>query len=219
MTVASTTPTTAASAGSSSSASSPSALSSLSGNLTDFLKLLMTQLQNQDPSSPMDTSTFTSQLVQYASVEQQINANTNLQTLIQSSQSQMILQSSSLVGKQVDVKSSNLSLQNGQAVVKFTDAATEPVNVSIYDASGTKIFQTTAAAQAGSNTWVWNGQDASGNQLKDGSYKILVNQSNGNALTTTVTGTVTGVQRSGSSVNIDLGALSTDIANVQSVGS
>jgi flagellar hook assembly protein FlgD len=54
------------------------ALNSLSANFGDFLKLLMTQLQNQNPTSPLDTNQFTSELVQFSSVEQQINTNTSL---------------------------------------------------------------------------------------------------------------------------------------------
>ena len=54
----------------------------LAGNFNTFLTLLTTQLQNQDPLDPLDTNQFTQQLVEFASVEQQVNMNTNLQTLI-----------------------------------------------------------------------------------------------------------------------------------------
>src|SRR6185312_5424233 len=63
-----------------------SALGSLSGNFGNFLQMLMTQLQNQDPTSPLDTNAFTSELVQFSSVEQQINTNTSLTQLIQLTQ-------------------------------------------------------------------------------------------------------------------------------------
>ena len=62
------------------------ALTALSGNFGDFLKLLMTQLQHQDPTSPLDTNQFTSELVQFSAVEQQINTNTSLTKLIQLTQ-------------------------------------------------------------------------------------------------------------------------------------
>src|SRR5580658_5260093 len=54
----------------------------LAGNFDTFLQLLTTQLQNQNPLDPLDTNQFTQQLVEFASVEQQINTNTNLQTMI-----------------------------------------------------------------------------------------------------------------------------------------
>ena len=90
-------------------------LSSLSSNLNNFLNLLMTQLKNQDPTTPTDTSQFTTQLVQFASVEQQINIDNGVQSLIQLTQSNAVLQASSLVGKTVTATSTQISLQNGGA--------------------------------------------------------------------------------------------------------
>jgi flagellar basal-body rod modification protein FlgD len=63
-------------------AAGSSASQQLAGNFDTFLQLLTTQLQNQNPLDPLDTNQFTEQLVEFASVEQQINENTNLQTLI-----------------------------------------------------------------------------------------------------------------------------------------
>ena len=54
----------------------------LSGNFSTFLTLLTTQLQNQDPMNPMDSNQFTQQLVEFSQVEQQINTNDNLKTII-----------------------------------------------------------------------------------------------------------------------------------------
>jgi flagellar basal-body rod modification protein FlgD len=200
-----------------SSSTSATPLNSLAGNFNDFLKLLMTQLQNQDPTSPMDTNAFTSQLVQYASVEQQINANSNLTKLIQATQSNTLLQSSSLVGKQVDVLNDHLALQNGSAALHFDTDKPETVNIGVYSASGTKLLQTTVQTQAGTNNWTWDGRDSQGNQLPDGSYKVAVVDPSGTALATTITGTVTGLQRSSDAVSVSLGSLQTDIATIQSV--
>ena len=57
-------------------------MSQLSSNFSTFLTLLTTQLKNQDPTAPMDSNQFTQQLVQFSQVEQQIDTNTNLKTLI-----------------------------------------------------------------------------------------------------------------------------------------
>src|ERR1700691_1742992 len=80
-----TTPTTTTpSTSSNNTAQAAGALGSqqLAGNFNTFLTLLTTQLQNQDPLDPLDTNQFTQQLVEFASVEQQVNMNANLQTLI-----------------------------------------------------------------------------------------------------------------------------------------
>ena len=70
--------TTSEPAGTSTASGSNASLQSLSSNFSDFLGMLMTQLQNQDPTSPMDSNQFTSELVQFSGVEQQINTNTSL---------------------------------------------------------------------------------------------------------------------------------------------
>ena len=112
-TVTSSTGTAATTSSSSSVAAQTgsAALNSLSGNFSDFLTLLMTQLQNQDPTSPLDSNQFTSELVQFSSVEQQINTNSDLTQLIQLTQASQVEQSSGMLGKQVTVNSSQLSLR------------------------------------------------------------------------------------------------------------
>src|ERR1700758_1285072 len=75
-----TTPT--ATTGTSTTGTGTDAMSQLSGNFDTFLQLLTSQLKNQDPTSPMDSNQFTQQLVEYSQVEQQINTNTSLKTLI-----------------------------------------------------------------------------------------------------------------------------------------
>ena len=105
---------TASSTSSTASQTGNTALTSLSSNFNDFLKMLMTQLQNQDPTSPMDTNQFTSELVQFSSVEQQINTNTSLTQLIQLTQAGEVMQASAMTGKKVTVSSDHVPLQNGQ---------------------------------------------------------------------------------------------------------
>ena len=197
------------------SASNP--LGSLSNNFNDFLKLLMTQLQNQDPSSPMDATTFTTQLVQFSSVEQQINTNGNLHTLIQATQSNTVLQSSALVGKHVTATSSQLPLQNSTASAQFTAPSAETVNILVQAPNGSKVLQTTMSAQPGSNSWTWNGQNDQGTTVADGSYKITITDPSETALPTTVSGTVTGVGRSTIGVSVSLGSVTADVSTIQSV--
>src|SRR5580698_2826098 len=107
----STTPSTAGTTGTTGSNS----LQQLSGNFDTFLQLLTTQLQNQDPTSPMDTNQFTQQLVEYSQVEQQIDTNTNLSTLISQGTSQSAAYATSYLGKTVTVSGGQGALTGGEA--------------------------------------------------------------------------------------------------------
>jgi flagellar basal-body rod modification protein FlgD len=197
------------------------ALSQLSGNYNDFLKLLMTQLQNQDPTSPMDTNQFTTELVQFSSVEQQIATNTSLTSLIQLTQSGQLLQSSALVGHQVAFTSTNVALQSGSAHIEFNAATAEPVTVTVADAQGKTLRQDVVNATAGTNTWSWDGTTASGATMPDGAYAVTATTPSGtttvSAVPFTVIGTAAGLAKSGSSLNLQVGGVSTDLSTVTSV--
>lgn len=198
-----------------------SAMGSLSGNFQTFLTMLMTQLKNQDPTSPLDTNQFTSQLVQFASVEQQINTNSSLTSLIQLTQSGQLLQSSSMVGRTVLVGSDHIPLQAGSGAVQFTATTPGTAAISITTDTGTKVLDATVTATAGSNAWTWNGKNAAGTTMPDGTYRIAITGADATGTTTAlpfeVAGTVTGVQKSGSAVQLQLGAQTADFSTVQSV--
>ncbi len=198
------------------------ALTSLADNFQSFLSLLTTQLQNQDPTSPMDTNQFTSELVQMTSVQQQVSTNSNLTQLIALTQGSQVLQSTALVGKTADVTSSNIALQNGSGELQFNTTSAEPIAIAITDASGATIKTATLTSAAGANTWKWNGTSDSGNSVADGSYAVAVVTPSATGTTTvavpfTVQGTVTGLVKSGTSTNLQLGATSVDISALQSL--
>ena len=215
MTVTSTSSTSAT------GATQTNALSSISSNYNEFLTLLTTQLQNQDPSNPTDTSQFTSELAQFAGVEQQVTTNTNLTSLIQLTQSQQVLQGATMLGKQVDLNSTTLPLQNGAAHLDFVAPAAQPAIITVTNAAGTIVTQQTIAANAGSNGWDWNGQNAAGVTQPDGPYtaNVVGNGANGatTALAETTRGIVTGVSRDASAINLQLGATSIDLSSVVNV--
>lgn len=211
-----------ASATDTSGSGSNSSLAGLSSNFGDFLNLLMTQLQNQDPTSPLDTNQFTSELVQFSSVEQQIQTNSSLTQLIQLTQAGEIMQSSAMLGRQVTVNSDHVPLQDGKGTVQFTAPAAEPVAIAVYNDSGVKIRDASVSAVKGSNTWTWDGTDNTGKTVADGSYLVTVDGAGSDGDTTalpfTVTGTATGVQSQNNAVQLQLGALTVGFDAVQSVG-
>jgi flagellar basal-body rod modification protein FlgD len=194
-------------------------LTSLSSNFSNFLNLLMTQLKNQDPTSPMDANSFTSELVEFSSVEQQIDTNTSLTQLIQLTQAANVTQSSAILGKQVSVQSTQIPLQNASGTLKFTAPTPEAVSITVQDANGTTLRQMNVSATQGANTWNWNGANNNGQVLPDGAYTVTVTGgSPATALPFTVQGTATGVTTQGSNVNLQLGALSVPFTAVTSVG-
>ena len=220
--ITSTTSGTSTSAASAISQTGTNALNSLSNNFSDFLTLLMTQLQNQDPSSPMDSNQFTSELVQFSSVEQQINTNSNLTQLIQLTQASQIEQSAAMIGKPVTATSTQLSLQKGSADVNFNTTAAEPVAISVLNSSGVPIQSATLMSQAGANSWTWNGQNSNGTTMPDGAYKVSVTAigASGSAsqIPFTITGTATSIQNNSGTVQVQMGSLTLPFSAVQSVG-
>ena len=197
-------------------------MASLSSNFNNFLQMLMTQLKNQNPTIPMDANQFTTELVQFSGVEQQINANASLTQLIQLTQAANVTQSSAILGKHVTVQSTQIPLQNGSGTLNFTAPAAEPVSITVQDANGATLRQVKMNAAQGSNTWNWNGASDRGQTLPDGAYTATVmggpSGTPATALPFTVQGTATGVTSQNNSVNLQLGALSVPFTAVASVG-
>jgi flagellar basal-body rod modification protein FlgD len=180
--------------------------------------LLTTQLQNQDPTSPMDTSQFTSQLVEFTGVAEQITANSTLSSILSVNQTQQLTQASGLVGQQVAFTGGTLPLQNGSAQVDFQTASAEPVQITVTNPSGIMVQSQSVNATAGTNTWQWNGTDSNGRQLPDGSYTVSVT-SGGTALSFQSVATVTGAEQVNQAVQLQFGTASVPYSQVVSMGS
>ena len=202
--------TTTATASGTAASSGSSALSSLTGDYNDFLSLLTTQLQDQDPSSPMDSDEFTSELVQFASVQQQVQSNTNLTQLIQLQQGQSLSSGAALIGKDVQVTGTAVPLENGSATIDFDATAAEPVAISITNSGGTDVKDVTVQATAGANSWTWNGLSNAGTQLPDGAYNVAVETGDNNGDTSAVpftsVGIPTAVTKSADSISYAFGS-------------
>src|SRR5262245_29800369 len=99
---------------------SSTSMGKLTENFDQFLALLTTQLKNQDPLSPMDSSEFTNQLVQFAGVEQQIATNKNLESLVTLQKSSQVMGALELMGKKVEVSGTTVPLQDKSATFVYT---------------------------------------------------------------------------------------------------
>ena len=205
------------------SSSGSSASSGLSGTLNMFLTMLTTQLKNQDPLSPTNSTQFTNQLVLYSQVEQQIDSNTNLSKLITLQTSNQQASSISYIGQTVEMSGSSLPLQNGSADLSYTLPKTaQNAVVQVSDSSGNVVAQMTGLTAAGTHYLKWNGQNSAGTQLADGSYTISVvaNDSSGNSITATTNtyGKVTGVSSSSTSgTELNVGDVTTPLSGITAV--
>jgi flagellar basal-body rod modification protein FlgD len=206
---------------SASASSANNATSQLSSNFDTFLQLLTTQLQHQDPLDPMDTSQFTQQLVEYSQVEQQIDSNTNLQTLISQGTSQSAAYATSYLGKTVTVSGGEGSLTNGQAQWTYNlGTAATSTTLQVTDANGNVVYSGSGQTTAGNSNFNWNGVDNSGNQLPDGSYTLAVKAAaGGSTVTTSVTavGTVSEVNMINGTPQLLIGSMEVPLTSISSV--
>jgi flagellar basal-body rod modification protein FlgD len=190
----------------------------------DFLQLLVTQLKNQDPLNPQDSSAFVAQLAQLSQVEQTYNINNNLQSLLASQSSANSLSAVSLIGKTVSAQGSQVALTSGSpSTLNFTlpSAATQ-VTVQIKDANGNTVRTLTQGATAtGAKSIAWDGKDNSNNTLASGTYSFSVSgvDASGQAIqgTSMIQGQVSGVSLSGSTLVLTVNGLQVPLSSVLEV--
>src|SRR6516165_6339434 len=136
--VSGTTPLPSDSSGSSSLSSSSGA--TLAGNFQTFLTLLTTQLQNQNPLDPLDTNQFTQQLVEFASVAQQLKTNDSLSTLVSLEQTAQSTQALTFVGKTAVVNGNTAALTNSQATWELSIPSASNLTINITNSRGQTVF-------------------------------------------------------------------------------
>jgi flagellar basal-body rod modification protein FlgD len=136
-----------------------------------FLKLLVTQLKNQDPMNPMENAELTSQLAQMSTVEGISKLNT---TLAEMSRTSQMVQGASLVGRSVLAEGDNLELTASGAVGGINlDSMADSVKVTVTDASGNTVRVLDLGKQDGGLVrFVWDGKDTAGTLLQNGSYSF-----------------------------------------------
>src|SRR6266699_7156759 len=164
---------TSSSSGSSGSSLSSTTDATLAGNFQTFLTLLTTQLQNQNPLDPLDTNQFTQQLVQFASVEQQLKTNDPLSTLVSLQQTTQSTQALGFVGKTAVVDGSAAAMSNSQAAWLLDVPKDSTVNISITNSAGQTVYSKDYAISAGDGqSFTWDGKGNDGTQWPDGNYKL-----------------------------------------------
>jgi len=185
---------------------------------TDFLTLMLAQLKNQDPTSPVDSNTFLTQLAQLSQVQGITQLNTSFSTLSNSLSSSQALQASSLLGHQALVNSTTANLAANGTVTGAVNVpqTTSQVLLSVKDSTGVLVRQINLGAQpTGLASFSWDGKMGNGAQAAAGTYTLSAQYagavSGGTAATTLVNGTVE---------SVSMGAGSTGLTvNVSGLGS
>jgi flagellar basal-body rod modification protein FlgD len=189
-----------------------------------FLQLLVTQLRHQDPLNPMDSTQFTAQLAQFASLEQLTQANKSLENVLIAQVANTNLTATSLVGKTIKAAGDTVAVQEGKASpITYTlpqDASS--VVLQVYDANGALVKTMNKGAQkAGDQQAIWDGTDEQGRTVPDGTYtvKAVATGPQGAAIGVTLyqTGTVTGVKYEGGVAYLLLGEQKVQMGQVLQV--
>lgn len=194
----------------------------LTDTFDSFLVLLTTQLQYQDPLSPLDTNQFTEQLVQFSSVEQSIKTNSKLDELIGLQGNSLLTGALDYIGKTVAVDSPGLYLSDGSADITYgLSANAGQTTIEILDHSGRPVRALSGASTAGRHELVWDGKDDLGNDLPDGLYTARISAVDGNGTSLLAEqgsiGRVTGIELANGEVVLSIGPLKVTLGQVTAI--
>ena len=141
-----------------------------------FLTLLTTQLQNQDPLEPMDSSEFTNQLVQFSQVEQQIRTNSQLEDLVTLQDLSLTSIALGYIGMNVEIEGDTFDYASGNYEFAYNIPAggSTDTTIKIYDEDGQLVRSYQGDIAQGKHKIVWDGKDDFGNDVNAGKYNIEV---------------------------------------------
>jgi flagellar basal-body rod modification protein FlgD len=206
--------------GSSATSSAESSSAKLTQSYDSFLKLLTTQLQNQDPLSPMESSEFTNQLVQFSQVEQQISQNTKLDKLVSLQNNNQTQASLGFIGLDVEA-TGNAFTYDGSTPTKMSYTLPETptsTTIQIKNEKGV-IVRTMDGARSTSRQEVsWDGKKSDGSAAPAGNYTMSVvapkSDSKLMTATTSVFGRVSGIESGNGNTTLMMGNTSVKMENV-----
>lgn len=165
-----------------------------------FLTILVTQLTNQDPMNPMEDTEMTAQLAEFSSLEQLTNINTNIKALGDENEYQQLLAATSFIGKTVKAQGYNLSKdEDSISTLHYgLGESVQNLTVNVYNQSGDLVRSVELGSkQSGAYEYQWDGKDAEGNEVPDGTYSVAMVAEDVNGepvyIQTEVSGEVTGI--------------------------
>jgi flagellar basal-body rod modification protein FlgD len=179
------TATAAAAASTSSTSASGVAMPQL--NESDFLSLLVAQMQDQDPTQPTDPTAFVSQLANFSEVSSMDSMQTSMNNLASSMLASQVASGTSLIGQQVVASTDTAALTSGGTVTGAVNipASATSVQVQVTDASGNLVSTFSVAPPSGGGTtaFTWNGLASSGAAAPTGIYNFSVTANGGGSAT------------------------------------
>lgn len=192
----------------------------LAEDFNQFLTLLTTQLQNQDPLNPMDSSEFTNQLVQFSQVEQSINTNQKLDDMLALQLGSLSTVALGYVGMDVTYTGTEMNW-DGTNPVSINYALEKNASVlkaNVYDESGKLVRSMDAPKAAGGQKVSWDGKDNNGNVMAAGTYSIKVEAADNDqkpiSVTTAVSGHVRGIEAQDGVIFLLIGERAVALNNV-----
>jgi flagellar basal-body rod modification protein FlgD len=192
----------------------------LADDFSQFLQLLTTQLQNQDPLSPMDSTEFTNQLVQFSQVEQQINSNAKLDNLVSLQLSSISSVALGYVGLDISYVSSDMHYDGEKPVDINYALSSEAVTckVNVYDEEGVLVYSADAPRDTGTNKFTWNGTKTNGEEVAEGTYTVKIDAIDKNNKvienSTVVSGHVKGIETQNGVVYVLVGERAVMISSI-----
>lgn len=175
----------------------------------DFLKLLVAQLQFQDPLEPATNTEFTSQMAQFSSLDAQQQSNKLLQQLLDSQGTSKMNQAVAYIGKQVVVAGNKTTMKDGTATVRFRMPEAGAANFQLYNSYGELVKDVGQFFPSGEGSMIIDGTAIDGSAFPDGAYTFSVHMTGSDgerfAVSTLEAGQVTGVIDDDSGVMLDLG--------------
>jgi len=188
-----------------------------------FLRILTTQLKNQDPLEPMKDQDFIAQMSQLSSVEQIMNMSKSIQTFVDTASQLYRTQSVSMIGKTAVVKTNTIDVSGGTPETKIFNLDSDAsVMVQIYDKDGKLVDeQRLGQLTKGMQILVWDGKDSSGTKVKDGQYSFNLLKANADGTLEEIpcieSGTISGVQFDGNKIKIVINGVVYDISQISEI--
>ncbi|MGQ0527385.1 MAG: flagellar hook assembly protein FlgD [Alphaproteobacteria bacterium] len=194
---------------------------SLTKDFDQFLQLLTVQLQHQDPLSPMDTTEFTNQLVAFSGVEQQININSKLDSLVALSVGNSFSAALGYVGLDASYVSSEFHFDGAKPVeMKYAiNGEAVKAKINIFNEEGELVYsKDTAALDATNNAFVWDGKNSQGTTVPAGTYEIKVDAFDAEdkivTTTTVVSGHIRGIETQNGQIFVLIGDRAVSTGNI-----